>query len=67
MTGSATFWKDQEGVLRHPRQNGRNISKEEGLKLGWTPIRRHSKHRFVLIVSETKREKRKWSKLMRYK
>ena len=67
MTGSSTFWRDQEGVLRHPRQNGRNISKEQAVKLGWTAVRRHSKHRFVLVIAETKREKRKWSKLMRYK
>lgn len=48
-TSAATFWKDQTGRLRHPRQNGRNVSKEETVRRGWIAERRAGKHRYVFL------------------
>jgi len=46
----ATFYKDKNGRLRHPRQQGENISKEEAKNKGWTPVKRDSKHRYLWII-----------------
>ena len=58
----AWFYRDQNGCLRHPRQCGINISKQEALKRGWTREKRDSKLRYLLIVGSSKAEKRYWYK-----
>ena len=63
MTSKATFYLDN-GRLRHPRQCGVNISKEEAKNRGWKPVRRESKHRYVFILGN-KKEKRERNKLIR--
>ena len=61
-TGTATFYRDAEGRLRHPRQNGKNISKEEAYKRGWTPEKRGAKNRYLYIIGD-KRERKTFTKL----
>ena len=60
-TGSSRFWRDAEGRLRHPRQNGHNVTPAEAAERGWTPERRAAKHRYVLFIgtpSERRRARR---------
>lgn len=59
----ATFYIDQEGRLRHPRQNGVNISKEEAKKRGWTPVKREGKNRFMWLLPDNKKHKKELVKL----
>lgn len=62
-TGSQRwFYRDQNGILRHPRQNGVNISKKYAKGMGWVRERRNSKIKYLLIVANTKSEKRFWRK-----
>ena len=63
MTSKATFYLDN-GRLRHPRQCGVNITKEEAKNRGWKPVRRESKHRYVFILGN-KKQKRDRNKLIR--
>ena len=65
-TGTATFYVDGDGRLRHPRQNGVNISKEMAMLRGWTPVKRGAKNRYIYIVG-SKTEKRKYWNMFRYK
>lgn len=46
VTGSSTFYRDGDGRLRHPRQNGVNISKSEAATMGWTAEKRAAKTRW---------------------
>tara|TARA_R100000700_G_C3135651_1_gene119234 strand:- start:158 stop:766 length:609 start_codon:yes stop_codon:yes gene_type:complete len=63
MTSKTTFYYD--GVrLRHPRQCGINITREEAKLRGWKAVRRESKHRFVFILGGPA-EKRKRKALIR--
>ena len=65
-TGKATFYLDENGRLRHPRQNGVNISKEMAASRGWQPIQRGAKNRYIYILG-SKTEKKKYLKLFKYK
>ena len=58
-TGNATFYLDKDGRLRHPRQNGVNITKEQANKLGWTPTKRLAKNRYIYILAKSKTERKK--------
>lgn len=51
-SGTATFYKDQEGVLRHARQNGENITQEAAANRGWEPVKRDAKHRYVFWLPD---------------
>lgn len=64
-TGRATFFVDETGRLRHPRQNGVNISKEEADRRGWTPVKREAKNRYIFLLG-SKSEKKKFARLCRY-
>lgn len=59
-TGRAIFYEDETGRLRHPRQNGVNISKEDAESRGWKPVRREAKHRYLFLLPMSKTEKRTW-------
>lgn len=48
-TGKATFYLDQSGRLRHPHQNGKNITLKLALEKGWQPVKRYSKNRYIYI------------------
>lgn len=64
-TGVATFYRDENGRLRHPRQNSINISKEEALKKGWKIEKRASKNRYLYILG-SKSERKKLIKSCKY-
>lgn len=51
-TGKHTFYRDQEGRLRPPRQNGVNISVEEAKERGWDVERRSHKHRYLFLIPD---------------
>jgi len=58
-SGKATFYRDQDGVLRHPRQCGENVSREDARERGWTVEKREPKHRYVFLLPDGKRH-REW-------
>ena len=64
-TGSATFYVDESGRLRHPRQSGVNITKQMAEEKGWKPIKRFSKNRYIYILGN-KRERKQFIKLCKY-
>lgn len=53
-SGKATFYRDQDGRLRHPRQNGVNISAIEAKSKGWVPEKRDGKHRYLFLLPDSK-------------
>lgn len=65
-TGKATFYIDETGRLRHPRQNGVNISKEMATARGWQPVQRGAKNRYVYVLG-SKTERKKYLNLFKYK
>lgn len=66
MTGSATFYVDKDGRLRHPRQNGVNITKEMAAEKGWKPVKRSAKYRYLFLLPQSKAEKRKLIRMCKY-
>ena len=65
-TGIATFYIDENGRLRHPRQCGVNISQEEAKTRGWKPCKRGAKNRYLYILGKDKREKRMLENMCKY-
>ena len=65
MTAPTRFYLDSEGRLRHPRQNGVNITLAHAADRGWEAVKRQAKHRFVFILGNRaqKRERRKLLRL----
>ena len=61
-TPSFTFYMDKDKRLHHPRQNTKNISKEQALERGWIPVRRGQKYRYAWIIGKNKQDKRYWRK-----
>lgn len=57
-TAKATFYLDETGRLRHPRQNGINITRDMALERGWTATKREAKHRYLYLLPASKREAR---------
>lgn len=51
-TGRARFWRDADGRLRHPRQNGHNVAPEEAAERGWIGEMREAKHRYLFLVGD---------------
>jgi hypothetical protein len=50
-TGSgARFWRDTDGRLRHPRQNGVNVSAEDAAAKGWVAEKRKPKLRYLFLL-----------------
>ena len=49
-SGKATFYIDQTGRLRHPRQNGVNITKDEATARGWVATKRDGKYRYLFLL-----------------
>lgn len=54
MGGKATFYLDKNNRLRHPRQAGVNITKEKAIQLGWKPVKRDGKYRYLYIQKHIK-------------
>lgn len=55
---AARFWRDQDGRLRHPRQNGVNVSAESARQRGWIAEKRDPKHRYLYVLPDDRRHKR---------
>lgn len=64
-TGKSTFYLDETGRLRHPRQCGVTITKEMAIKRGWQPVKREAKNRYLFIIG-SKTEKRYYKRICRY-
>ena len=64
-TCEVTFYVDKNGRLRHPRQNGVNITKEMAEQMGWHRVRRKSKNRYIYIIG-SKTERKKWGLMCKY-
>jgi hypothetical protein len=64
-TCRTTFYMDDSGRLRHPRQCGLNISKEMASEMGWRAVRRESKNRYIYIIGN-KSERKKYIRLCKY-
>ena len=65
-TGKATFYLDKDGRLRHPRQNGVNITKEMAKEKGWLPVVRDAKNRYLYLLAESKVERKHLIQLCKY-
>lgn len=65
-TGKATFYLDENGRLRHPHQNGQNITKQMAMDRGWTPTIRYAKNRYIYIYRKPKKEYKQLIKLCKY-
>ncbi len=65
MTSKATFYLDREGRLRHPRQNGVNISTDEAITRGWCPVKRFAKSRYLYLLPDSKGHKKQLERLCR--
>ncbi|MDD4391060.1 MAG: hypothetical protein PHW03_09765 [Eubacteriales bacterium] len=66
-TAKATFYRDSEGRLRHPRQNGVNVTKEMAKERGWTPEIRWSKNRYLYLLADNRRHKKVLLDLLKLK
>lgn len=62
-SSKARFYLDQNGRLRHPRQNGHNVTKEEAQEKGWTSVMREGKYRYLFFLGD-KREVRQSKKIL---
>ena len=62
-TSKATFYLDREGRLRHPRQNGVNITTDEAITRGWCPVKRWAKARYLYLLPDSKGHKKKLERL----
>lgn len=61
------YFVDQKGSIRHPRQNGINISKKKALSNGWKvvhPKKQNIKFRYVKIIG-SKKQKKKFKRLLK--
>lgn len=58
-SGTAIFYRDATGRLRHPRQCGVSITRTMARERGWTPERRPAKHRYLLLVGSP--SDRRWA------
>lgn len=64
-TGVATFYRDQNGRLRHPRQNGINISLDDARLRGWTPEKRDGKFRYLALLPDNRSHDRRLRAMVR--
>lgn len=59
-SGKAIFYLDENGRLRHPRQNGVNISKNEASRRGWTSVKRDGKYRYLFLIGN--KSENRWAR-----
>lgn len=57
-TGRARFWRDPDGRLRHPRQNGHNVTPCEATERGWVAEWRAAKHRYLYVIGDGPKHRR---------
>lgn len=65
-TGNATFYIDENGRLRHPRQCGVNITKDMAKEKGWQAVKRSGKNRYLYILAKSKKEKKHYISICKY-
>jgi hypothetical protein len=58
ISSAARFYRDKEGRLRHPRQNGTNITVEEAKKREWLVEKRLGKMRYLWLLPLNKKHKK---------
>lgn len=58
MSGRTTFYLDADGRLRHPRQNGVNITLDMARERGWQPVKREGKHRYLFLLPDYRGQRR---------
>lgn len=63
-SGKATFYLDGDGRLRHPRQNGVNVTKESALDKGWAPVKREAKHRYLFLIGTPAERRRNRKRIL---
>jgi hypothetical protein len=61
-SAKSTFYLDGDR-LRHPRQNGVNISQKVAKSRGWIPVKREAKNRYLYILGD-KRQRKERKKLI---
>ena len=66
-TGNCLFYRDQSGRLRHPRQNGVDISPKMAKEMGWRQEKRKAKNRYIYIVAHSKLERKQLMEMCKYK
>lgn len=57
MTAPTRFYRDQSGRLRHPRQNGHNVTLAEAAEKGWVAEKRQAKHRYIFLLGSAREKK----------
>lgn len=62
-TGKAKFYRDASGRLRHPRQNGVNVTEDMAAAFGWVPEYRQAKNRYLWIVAPSIGERKKFERI----
>lgn len=65
-TGRGTFYLDHNGRLRHPRQNGCNITTQEAKAMGWSISKRDTKNRYLYILPDNKKHKKELIEICKY-
>jgi hypothetical protein len=63
----ATFYLDETGRLRHPRQNGVNITADEAKKRGWVATKREGKHRYIYLLPDNRTHLKELKSLFKLK
>ena len=58
-SNKSTFYLDQNGRLKHPRYDGHNISRAEALSRNWKTIKREGKYRYLYLLYNDKRHRKK--------
>lgn len=66
MTSKKTFYLDRDGRLRHPRQNGVDITVDDAITRGWCPVKRMAKYRYLWLLPDSKGHKKKLERLCKY-
>ena len=65
-TSKSTFFFDTQGRLRHPRQCGVNITKDEAKSRGWDVVKRDSKYRYLFLLPNSKSHRKKLLNMCKY-
>jgi hypothetical protein len=50
--GSSVAYRDANGRLRAPRQDGVNVSPSEASRRGWSSAPRQVKHRYLFLIAD---------------
>ena len=64
MTAPTNFYLDENNRLRHPRQNGVNVTIKNAEKRGWRRVKRQAKHRFVFILGNRSEKRERIKSLL---